>query len=504
MNPAEPSAENLFQALESYLDATQIADIRRALDFASAAHKNQKRKSGEAYIIHPIATTMILAEYHLDPTTLQAALLHDVPEDTTKTITDIEREFGKDVAALVDGVTKLSQVRLKKNWLAALLRKQQVSGNENFEGFDRHVETLRKMFLAMSRDIRVILIKLADRLHNMETLGSLPAEKQLRIAQETLQVYAPLANRLGIGQLKGRLEDLAFPYAFPEEYQWVKKEVSVELAKRSRSIEKVRRVLLKRLAAIGIRAEGHARAKHLYSLWKKLLRHDRNLDKIYDLVAARVVVPTIEDCYRTLGMIHQMWKPLPGRIKDYIATPKPNGYQSLHTTVFALGGTITEIQIRTTAMHQWAEYGIAAHWTYKEGSHLGTLPNQTKLSWVQELAKLEQVLRDPEEWKKGLQLDFFQDRIFVFTPHGDVFDLPTGATPVDFAFNIHSDLGMHCTGAKVNGRLVPLSHSLENGDIVEILLSKKATPKSDWLQFVRTSRARGLIKRTITPTKEVS
>lgn len=501
---APVSTDKLQAKIASYLAPADVDKVMQAIEYAAKAHEGQKRKSGEDYLIHPIATAEILADYHLDCSTLQAAILHDVPEDTDRTLADVERKFGKVVASLVDGVTKLSQVRLKKSWLAALTNTHTDHGNENFENFDRHVETLRKMFLAMSRDIRVILIKLADRLHNMETLDSLAPDKQLRIAHETLTVYAPLANRLGIGQIKGQLEDLAFPYAYPEEYAWVRQLAAAELANRERSIERVRRVLLKRLAAINIRAEAGARAKHIYSLWKKLLRHDRDLNKIYDLVAVRLIVPTVEDCYRTLGMIHQMWKPLPGRIKDYIATPKPNGYQSLHTTVFALNGTITEIQIRTHAMHEWAEYGIAAHWTYKEGMHAGELPQQTHLTWVQELAKLEQILRDPEEWKKGLQLDFFQDRIFAFTPVGDILDLPAGATPVDFAFGIHSDLGMRCIGAKVNGRLVPLSHSLENGDIVEIIMGKKGGPKTDWLQYVRTSRARNIIKRTVTKPHETT
>lgn len=487
-----PSAKTFLETVATYLPPADVSKLANTITYADEAHAGQRRQSGEEYLIHPIATAGILAFYHLDTATLQAALLHDVPEDTDRTGPDIQRHFGKEVARLVDGVTKLSQVRLKKSWLASLQASSDENRSENFENFDRHVETLRKMFLAMSHDIRVVLIKLADRLHNMATLGSLTPDKRVRIAQETLQVYAPLANRLGIGQLKGQLEDLAFPHAYPEAYAWLSEKLTSELTRRERYIERVRRILLKRLAAIGIRAEGHARAKHIYSLWKKLERHDRDLTKIFDLVAARIIVPTVEDCYRTLGLIHQIWKPLPGRIKDYIAIPKPNGYQSLHTTVFALGGTITEIQIRTPAMHHWAEYGIAAHWAYKDS---GQAPQ--KLSWIEELAKLQQTLSDPEEWKKGVTLDFFQDRIFVFTPHGDILDLPIGATPIDFAFGIHSDLGRHCVGAKVNGRIVPLSHSLENGDIMEVLTSRKASPKTDWLRLARTSRARSLIKRSL-------
>lgn len=503
----------LLSRVESYMDGEDQKVIAEAFDFAKTSHASQQRQSGEPYIIHPLATALTLAEYQLDRDAIVGALLHDVPEDTTVTLKDIRAKFGENVSRLVDGVTKLSKVRLKKDWQATYRGQHSDHGGENFEAFERHVETLRKMFLAMSHDIRVVLIKLADRLNNMETLTSLSADRQRRIAQETLEVYAPLANRLGIGQLKGRLQDLAFPYAFPDEYVWLTHHIGLEMKKRERYIERLRRVLLKRLIAIGIRAEAHARTKHLYSLWKKLLRHDRDLSKIHDLVAARVIVPTVEDCYRALGLIHQMWKPLSGRIKDYIAVPKPNGYQSLHTTVFGLGGVITEIQIRTPEMHRWAELGIAAHWAFKEldptiAQHKRPVSrrplSKEKLVWIKELAKLHRNLEDPTEWKKNLTLDFFEDRIFVFTPHGDVLDLPAGATPVDFAFAVHSDLGRHCVGAKVNGKLVPLSHPLGSGDIIEILLSKKNSPKQDWLRFIKTNRARTLIKRDLQMTTDSS
>lgn len=503
---SRPRDDNLLSSVEAYLSTDERQLIHRAFTTASTAHEGQFRKSGEPYIIHPLATAEILANYGLDAATLAAALMHDLTEDTTVTLPEIRKEFGSEIAELVDGVTKLSRVRLKKSWQDNY-GATPLDPTENFETFHRHVETLRKMFLAMSRDIRVILIKLADRLHNIRTLDALPPEKQRRIAQETLEVYTPLASRLGIGQLKGELADRAFMYALPEEYLWVNQLAGSETDKRRRYIERVRRVLLKRLVAIGIRAEVHARTKHIYSLWKKLQQNDRDLSKIYDLVATRIIVPTVEDCYRVLGLIHQMWKPLPGRIKDYIAMPKPNGYQSLHTTVFALGGTITEIQIRTPAMHHWAEYGIAAHWAYKEqnqstsSSSTEKLPKH-RLSWVAELARLQKTLSDPMEWQNGLALDFFEDRIFVFTPQGDVLDLPRGASPVDLAFSVHSDLGRHCTGAKANGKIVPLSHPLQNGDIVEILTSSKVTPKQDWLQFVKTSRARNQIKRTVYPNEQ--
>ncbi len=507
--PNTVQVAQLLELVASYLPKDDQAVILAAYTYAQTSHAGQQRISGEPYIIHPLATALTLAEYHLDRDAISAALLHDVPEDTGVTLREIKRQFGETVARLVDGVTKLAKVRLKQNWQASYRGSHTDHGRENFEAFERHVETLRKMFLAMSHDIRVVLIKLADRLNNMETLASLSPDKQRRIAQETLEVYAPLANRLGIGQLKGRLEDLAFPYAFPDDYTWLNHQIHLEIGQRQRSIERLRRILLKRLVAIGIRAEAHARTKHLYSLWKKLLRHDRDLGKIHDLVAARVIVPTVEDCYRALGLVHQMWKPLPGRIKDYIAVPKPNGYQSLHTTVFGLGGAITEIQIRTPDMHRWAELGIAAHWAFKEGDqptfrHKRTTRqrpvSRDKLVWIKELAKLHRNFEDPTEWTQNLQLDFFEHRIFVFTPHGDVLDLPTGATPIDFAFAVHSDLGRHCIGAKVNGKLVPLSYPLGSGDIVEILLNKKNTPKQDWLRFIKTNRARTLIKRDLQMT----
>lgn len=500
-----PTLEQLRERAGRYLPAASVKKIEHAFHFADTAHASQRRSSGEAYIVHPLAAALILADYGLDETTLAAALLHDIPEDTEIPLETIAKKFGREVAQLVDGVTKLSRVRLKPSWQMAYRGYHTDHGGENFEAFDRHVATLRKMFLAMSRDIRVTLIKLADRLHNMETLSALPRERQRRIAKETLELYAPLANRLGMGDLRGRLEDLAFPYAHPDDYRSLKTALHGEIERRSRSVERVRRVLLKRLVAHHIRAESHSRVKHIYSLWRKLQRYDKDLTKIFDLVAARVIVATIEDCYRVLGIIHQMWKPLPGRIKDYIATPKPNGYQSLHTTVFALGGRITEIQIRTPAMHLWAERGIAAHWAYKEkvASSETREPlqdwhlSQKKLSWIQELARLQASSSDPEEWQKGLRLDVFQDRIFVFTPVGDVLDLPRDATPIDVAFAIHSDLGRHCLGAKANGKIVTLSHALQNGDIVEILESNKARPKTDWLQFVKTNRARTLIKRSL-------
>lgn len=475
---------------EEYLSGRDLNLIKTAYEFAAQAHDGQLRNSGEPYIIHPLAVAHTLVSLHLDAPSIAAAFLHDVPDDTPRTIDDIKRQFGPEVAGLVSGVSKLGKVRIKKNWLRFLKKEQETN-------FDRHIENLRKMFMAMSQDIRVIIIKLADRLHNMQTLEFLPKEKQQRIAKETLEIYAPLANRLGMGEFKGQLEDLAFPYIYPEEYHQLLSQIKEEFAVRQRYIERVKKELAKELVKNKIEIlKIDGRVKHYYSLYQKLFRHDNELEKIYDLVALRVIVKTIEDCYKVLGIVHKKWRPLPGRIKDYIALPKPNGYQSLHTTVFCLDGKITEIQIRTGEMHDLAEYGIAAHWYYKEGGD--KVGSKNKLRWIQELADWQRMIKDPEEWKKTLKLDFFENRIFVFTPQGDVHDLPQGATPVDFAFAVHSEIGRRCNGTKVNGKIATLDYPLQNGDIVEIVINKKSTgPKRDWLAFVKTNRAKELIKKSL-------
>lgn len=465
--------------------------IEKAFEFAKDAHLGQKRTSGEDYIQHPLRVAQILTEMHLDARAVAAGLLHDVPDDTNKTLGDIEKEFGKDVAFLVDGVSKLGKLRYPKDGLEIKSTKERL-----VEPVDLKAENLRKMFFAMAKDLRVILIKLADRLHNMETLGSLPLEKQKRIALETMEIFAPLANRLGMGDIKGRLEDLAFPYLYPKEFEWLMQNVKTKYEEQQKYLEKVRPVFKKILEKEGIvPIDIHSRAKHYWSLYQKLLRYDMNLDKIYDLVALRTIVDDVKSCYRVLGIIHKFWRPLPGRIKDYIAFPKPNNYQALHTTCFCLDGKITEFQVKTQEMHDEAEHGIAAHWARKEGIDLKT--QRRKFAWVQQLRDWQKEVSESREYLESLKIDFFKNRIFVFTPKGDVIDLPEKATPVDFAYAVHTDIGQHCAGAKVNDRIGNLSQSLQNGDVVAILVDKTRKPSRDWLEFVKTSFARSKIKSSL-------
>lgn len=488
--------ERLIDQAKTYLPDKDLKLIERAFHYANDAHKDQLRKSGEPYIQHPLHAAMTLAKMQIDAATISAALLHDVIEDTPITEAELKKEFGPDIAFLVDGVSKLGKVRVRKDIIDTNLKEQEP---DSFHSFSRQFETLQKMFVAMAKDIRVIIIKLADRLHNMETLKFIPSDKQLRIAQETLEIYAPMADRLGIGELKGQLEDLAFPYVYPKEYIELKKIVELNYPRRLKYIKRVKKTLESESKKHHIEAEINGRAKHLYSLYNKMKRYS-NIDQIYDLVALRVIVDDVTDCYAALGMIHKLWKPLNGRIKDYIAMPKPNGYQSLHTTVFCLDGQPTEIQIRTKDMHAQAEYGIAAHWHYKSEQTKPALLRRSSnhdIAWVKQLAQWQEKLTNPAELAESLKLDFFQNRIFVFTPRGDVHDLPSGATPVDFAFAIHSDVGYHCAGAKVNGKMVTLNHILQNGDIVEILQNKKSSPKPDWLNFIKTSEARSNIKQAV-------
>ena len=461
--------------------------IERAFEFAKSAHLGQKRFSGEDYIQHPIRVAEILSKMRLDPKTIAAGLLHDVPDDTEKTLEDVEREFGREIAFLVKGVSKLGKLRYPKNGLDVKPIETRLE-----EPVDFQAENLRKMFFAMAEDLRVVLIKLADRLDNMETLASLPPQKQKRMALETLEIFAPLANRLGIGALKGKLEDLAFPFLYPKEYQWLMENFKEKYEERKKYLEKVKLVLIKILAKEGVKPiDVHSRPKHYWSLYQKLLKHEMNFERIYDLVALRVIVEDVKTCYQALGMIHKFWKPLPGRIKDYIAFPKPNDYQALHTTCFCLDGKITEIQIKTPEMHDEAEYGIAAHWARKEG--IGLKTQKKKFAWVAQLINWQKEA-SPKEYFEGLKFDFFKNRIFVFTPKGDVIDLPEGACPVDFAYAVHTDIGNRCTAAKVNGKIAPLSHILKNGDVVEIIVDKNKKPSRDWLEFVRTGAARSRIK----------
>ncbi len=459
--------------------------LQRAYEFASKAHAGQKRLDGSDYIEHTVATAYTLAQMNIDLDTVVAGLLHDLPEDTSVTIEEVEREFGPDVARLVRGVTKLGTIK--------------------YRGLERYAENLRKMFVAMAEDIRVVIIKLADRLHNLSTLDPLPPVKQQRIAKETLEIYAPIANRLGIGELKGKLEDLAFRYVYPEEYRWTvevaKTRLEDQIGYTNTVIERVKELLTEnQIAPMSV----HARMKHYYSLYKKLQRKDMDINKVYDLVAIRVIVPDEAACYHTLGLIHAHWKPMPGRIKDYIAQPKPNGYRSLHTTVFGDDGRIVEFQIRTPEMHDHAEYGIAAHWRYTESGSTPTEENGSgskiqlppeQLKWISELLSWQKDISDNEQYLAALKIDIFQNRIFVFTPKGDVIDLPEEATPVDFAYHIHSDVGSRCSGARVNEKIVPLETKLVSGDVVEIIIDKnRKGPSEDWLKFAKTHMAREHIR----------
>lgn len=462
--------------------------IRLAYDFAEDAHKGQKRKSGDPYISHSLETAITVAEMKLDTPTIIAAILHDVPEDTNYSLIDVEKNFGKEVTLLVSGVTKLGKIK--------------------YRGIERYSENLRKMFISMAQDIRVIFIKMADRLHNMKTLRHLPPEKQKRIAREVLEIYSPIAHRLGMGQIKGELEDLAFPYVLPEEYKWFGVEVIPRYKIRMEFINEIIKILKKELEHQKIKTVStHGRAKHYYSLYQKLLRpqYNKDINKIYDLVAVRVIVSNIEDCYKVLGTVHRLWKPIPGRIKDYIAQPKPNNYQSLHTTVFGPNGNTIEFQIRTSEMHDWAEYGIAAHWHYKEkgGYFFSRLPGfhpkgyvmPKKMKWIEELAEWQKQILNTKEFLKELKIDAFKERILVFTPNGDVIDLPEGATPVDFAYHIHSDIGNKCSGVKINGQMDRIDTTLKSGDVVEIIIDKsRRGPSRDWIRFVKTSTAKNKIR----------
>ncbi|MFA5020794.1 MAG: RelA/SpoT family protein [Patescibacteria group bacterium] len=484
-NPQKEFEKLLLTAKDSQIGG-DLDMLILAYDFAAAAHNGQKRVSGEPYISHPLATAQKLAEMKLDLPTIIAGLLHDVPEDTASTLEDIKKNFGPEIAKLVEGITKLGKLK--------------------YRGMERYAENLRKMFVAMSDDIRVILIKFADRLHNLKTLDALPPDKQFRIAQETLEIYAPIADRLAIGQIKGELEDLAFKYVYPDDYKWITKIIPREYKAKERYLKEIKEKVSRRLAAENIKIDEisiQGRTKHLYSLYKKLLRPhiNRDLNKIYDLIALRLIVPTIADCYGALGILHSMYRPMPGRIKDYIANPKPNGYQSLHTTVFTDDGEIVEFQLRTKAMHEQAEYGIAAHWSYKEASQ-GKKKNQS-LKWLNELVKWQKQIKDNDQFLQTVKLDVFQNRIYVFTPQGDVIELPEDATPIDFAYHVHSSLGDKCVGARVNEQLVNLGYQLKSGDIVEIITDKnRKTPNPDWLELVKTSMARSKIRNALNKIKK--
>ncbi|MBI3685310.1 bifunctional (p)ppGpp synthetase/guanosine-3',5'-bis(diphosphate) 3'-pyrophosphohydrolase [Candidatus Azambacteria bacterium] len=455
--------------------------IAKAFRFSQEKHKDELRYSGDPYFVHPFNVGATLAEMQVDANTVAAGLLHDVCENAPEQERDarekeLQREFGKDIAFLVQGVTKLGKLK--------------------YSGEERYLENMRRMFLAMAQDVRVVLIRLADRLHNMQTLAHVPEHKQKRIADETLEVYAPLADRLGMGKLKGILQDLAFPFSFPKEYAALGELVKDRLAKKEVYLAKVKYKIGEEMKHAGISVvAADARVKHFYSLYKKLKRHNDNFDEIYDLVALRIIVNTMEDCYGALGIIHKLWKPLPGRIKDYIALPKPNGYQSIHTTVFCMDGEITEFQIRTVQMHEAAENGIAAHWAYTmQGKPDAGGVVSKNLKWIAQIRDWQKESAGSKEFLESLKIDVFKNRIFVFTPKGDVIDLPEGATPVDFAYHVHSDVGNQCNGAKVNGKMVSLDSTLKNGDWCEILTQKNKKPSPSWLDFVKTNYAKSRIR----------
>lgn len=474
---APVTIEGIIAAVKKYEPKANTRLIRRAYDLAKAAHKGQTRVSGEEYIIHPLHVAQILTELHIDDVTISAALLHDVVEDTIYTNEQIADIFGEEVAMIVDGVTKLGRIKYKS--------KEEVQ-----------LENYRKMFLAMAKDIRVIMVKLADRLHNMRTLKYMREDKQKRIAKETIEIYAPLANRLGISNIKWELEDLCLRYLEPETYYDLVENVKQKRRERQAFIDTAIEQIREKLDEANIKADINGRAKHFYSIYKKMKRDNKSISEIYDLSAIRVLVESVKDCYGVLGVIHAMWKPIPGRFKDYIAMPKSNGYQSLHTTVMTRGYPL-EIQIRTYKMHQVSEYGVAAHWKYKEAGKGATAGNAVdqKMNWLRQMVNLQQELSDPKEYFEALKVDIFSDEVFVFTPKGDVVDLPKGSNPIDFAYRIHTEVGHHCVGAKVNGKMVPLEYKLKNGDIVSVVTNKANNgPSRDWLNIVASSETRSKIR----------
>ncbi len=448
--------------------------LEKVFLFADAAHAGQLRKNGEPYIQHPLHTAYILAEIRADLPTVAAGLLHDVPEDTDRTLEEVELEFGAEIASLVKGVTKLSKIK--------------------YRGIERYRENLKKMFLAMTSDLRVVFIKFCDRLNNLRTLDALPPDKKRRIAAETLEIYAPVAGLLGIERLKWQMEDICFKYLYPEKFNELEYKYEVEKkVERQRFFQNVRGVLKPKLDEAGITYEVEARFKHLYSIFKKMQEKDRKFNEIYDVFAMRIIVPTIDDCYKVLGVIHTIWKPKPNRFKDYIAVPKPNGYRSLHTTIFGPEGKPTEFQIRTKEMHEEALYGIAAHWYYKsKGSH----DAYQQPRWVKEIVDIQKEITNTSELVKNVKMDIFRDRIFVFSPKGDVFELPEKSTPIDFAYAIHGNVGNKASGVLINDKLGRLDQELKNGDMVEIIIEKnRQHPNKDWLKFVKTKRARDQIKQ---------
>lgn len=467
-----PPVQDIFNFMTNVTEEEK-ALITKAYDFARNAHEGQLRKSGEPYFIHVVETAKTLARIGMDTKTIIAGLLHDVLEDTETPESALKKEFGEEIVKLIHGVTKLGAMK--------------------YQGHERHVESLRKFFLAMANDLRVLIIKLADRLHNVQTLEHVRPDKQKRIALETIEIHARLADRIGMGKLKGELEDAAFPFAYPKEYSEVKKSVTENLETNKKELEAVTKELKEILKKENITVvEINQRVKHLYSLWQKLKRYNMDMSKMHDIVALRVIVESVEDCYRVLGLVHSVWTPMPGRIKDYIALPKPNGYRSLHTTIFTGNGAIVEIQIRTAEMHAEAAYGIAAHFMYKANGNpknKNDVPEK-KLEWVHQLKELQKAVNDPKKLIEDLKMDLFHDRIFVFTPKGDVIDLPAESSVIDFAYAIHSDIGNHAQSAKVNGKQTTLHTKLQNNDLVEIQTNKNTNPSSKWLDYAKTTMAK--------------